>query len=105
MLYLSGGGNLIKGTCGGNFLHEIIINDTTMYQPKVVDVFRMHLVSSSPKHSVSDYAAILISLNGSMFYLTHGGISCDYHKIYSDVFVIDINTKKYFKIGQNIPIA
>lgn len=103
LIYFSGGGNIIKGTCGDILLHDIIVNDLVtpaITRKRNTTLYQKYLVSSVPNYSRRDYAAVLFTANNTLFYVIHGGISCDNTKTYSDMFAINVYTITYVTISQ-----
>jgi hypothetical protein len=105
IIYFSGGGNAGKGYCGDVFLHDITIlrslnadipitGETLLYQKR--------LVSGAPNYPISDYAAAIIKIEQMIIYIIHGGVSCDYKRVYSDMFAIDVFSLMFIKIEQNL---
>lgn len=104
IIYFSGGGNAAKGTCGDIFLHDIILKQELHSDIPITSetfLYQRYLVSGAPKYPISDYAAALHITNDYIFYIIHGGISCDYKTIYSDLFCIDVKGRNYITIEQN----
>jgi hypothetical protein len=103
LVYFSGGGNIYKGTCGDVFLHDTIVNElVTPGIPRLKNSthYQWSLISNVPSYPLRSYAAILFPQGQTALYIIHGGVSCDYKKVYSDMFAIDILAKTYKKIIQ-----
>jgi hypothetical protein len=102
IIYFSGGQIIGKGICGDIFLHDMIISEENgKLNLNVLPPFKLPEIN----YPLNDYAASLITSDGKYFYLIHGGISCDYQTIYSDLFAIDIKSKEYIRLQQNEEIA
>jgi hypothetical protein len=100
--YFSGGAYLSKGTCGDIFLHDIVVTEIISKdkQSTFDRLYQVHQISEIPKHSLSEYASTMLDFDGNLLYLIHGGVSCDYQTVYSDLFAIDISAKRYIKFSQ-----
>jgi hypothetical protein len=108
LIYFSGGGNAAKGLCGDFFLHDIIISELIPIEVSGLaesDKYRKYLFADIPNYSLIDYAAFLFPFNDSLFYIIHGGISCDFKTIFSTLFAIEIYQMKYIKVLQEHAIA
>jgi hypothetical protein len=108
LIYFSGGGSILKRTCGDVFLHDIIVNDlVTPGIPKNKNsaFYQKYLVSNGPNYSRKDYAAILFTVNDTLFYIIHGGMSCDNTKTYSNIIAINLLTTTYETVSQEDPTA
>jgi hypothetical protein len=106
LAFFSGSGDLSKGTCGDIFVHDIVITsilDGTIDENEVV-YHDQYLLLNGPSYPLSNYAASLMTFGSSFFYLIHGGISCDYITIYSNIFAIDVLNKKYIQLKQKTAI-
>jgi hypothetical protein len=102
------GGNAAKGSCGDLFLHNFIISNIftgKSSHEKGKQVYQKNLVLNAPSYPLSGYAAIIVTFNQIPFYVIHGGISCNYSKVYSNLFAIDILDRKYILIPQNDTFA
>jgi hypothetical protein len=95
ILYYSGGGDVGNAVCGDIFMNDLIFNGIRI---------DLHEKYSLLMHPIQDYAAFLKEVEGRFYYFLHGGLSCDYETIYSDLISIDIESKKYSLISQNISI-
>jgi hypothetical protein len=102
LFYFSGEGISGKGVCGDIFFHDMIIGSGNgNYTVEVFSMWRVGEVNNP----LNNYAATLITDNVKYFYLIHGGVSCDYKTIYSDLFAIDIAYKQYIKVSHTNIIA
>jgi hypothetical protein len=102
LVFFSGGGIIGKASCGDIFFHDLIIRADKV-QPSI-EIFSL-LTFQDINYPRSDYAATLLKKNGKHFYLVHGGISCDSHTIYSDIFAIDILARQYIKVEHESEIS
>jgi hypothetical protein len=101
VLFFSGGGNLELATCSDGFLHDIKMkneeNDFSSFSYETI-----HTVI--PVNTArADYASFLLNDDGDYYYIIHGGISCDFSKIFSDVYIVLANRhNEIFIPEQNI---
>jgi hypothetical protein len=94
--YFSGGGNIKRATCGDLFLHETEI----AFQGISYQVVKMTSKYVIP-YPISNYASIVISSFERHYFLLHGGTSCDFLKMYNNIFLIELfESGVSFKIEQ-----
>jgi hypothetical protein len=104
LIYFSGGGSVEKAVCGDVFVNDILITDLfreyddNLNSDKLVSKY---ILAERRNFPLSDYAATLLKSGETHFYLIHGGISCDYETIYSEMFLIDIVKGEYIEVLQN----
>jgi hypothetical protein len=48
----------------------------------------------------NDYASIILTISGKLYYITHGGFNCASQNIFSDIFAIDLMGLQYFSFHQ-----
>jgi hypothetical protein len=104
VMYFSGGGNILDLDCPEMIFYTLKINWMNEDSPKLVSMISVPM-SSDISYSVSDYSSIVLEINGEPYFVIHGGISCDYRVVYSELFAIRMLEYKYFSLKQNKPFA
>jgi hypothetical protein len=95
--YFSGAGNIAKGTCGDAFLHIFNISDDSPHI--IASSLVSDMIKNERLYPRGYYASILIRFKDKLYYVLHGGLSCDYMNTHSNLFAIDLNDKVY----KNLP--
>jgi hypothetical protein len=98
--FFSGGGNIFELECPDMTFYTLKIDTSIVDNLIIVSMTSVPMISDI-SHSVSDYASIVLDINGEPYFLIHGGISCDYQEIYSDLFAIRMLEYQYFSLKQN----
>jgi hypothetical protein len=98
IIFFSGGRVFWKGLCGDVFVHDMLIKKE---REKFILTALPFYPISEIRNPLQDYAATLVKDKLIYFYVIHGGISCDYQTIYSDLFAIQVLDNLYIKLSQN----
>ena len=98
--FFSGGGNIFEFECPDMTFYTLKIDITSADNPIIVSMTSVPMISDI-SHSVSDYASIVLDINGEPYFLIHGGTSCHLQEIYSDLFAIRMLEYQYFSLKQN----
>jgi hypothetical protein len=93
-LYFSGGGNIYLANCADRFVNDISISIVPDTQ-QIKYGFSTYRSITPANFATSDYASILIMVDGSFYYFIHGGISCNLQTIFSQALMISLDKLQY----------